>query len=274
MSDIPTGLTFVDPDEVDPTWRVCLWAAPGEGKSVAAASAPTPIVVLSADRPSAYLFARKHHGLSKDDLREVRYRDLDTLVEVYRYIRDNPEVRTLIIDPFVNVVDAVVDDAPLKPDGDPNYQWSNKKLLDFVKSLREFDINVVLVTHERLNDGKKGDGKMYPALGGPTLINKLLGEMDICAHIESRTTGEDGERQWFGQIQPVNNLVCKDGTNALGERRIANLTRWFEVATESTKPDDSDLPFAARDDEPEPQDGDPKPEPVSVEDEPQLPAAA
>jgi hypothetical protein len=65
-------LLFVDPNETDPTYRVCLWAAPGQGKSVAAASPHRdPILVLSADRPSAYRFARKHHKGKRID--EVRY---------------------------------------------------------------------------------------------------------------------------------------------------------------------------------------------------------
>jgi hypothetical protein len=97
---------------------------------------------------------------------------------------------------------------------------------------------VVLVAHEKLNDGKKGDGKMYPALGGPTLINKLLAEMDIVAHVErvpKPTEDDPGAAVWIGQIQPRDNLVTKDGTDALGDRRIADLSRWFEVASEAPR---------------------------------------
>lgn len=245
-SDLPTPLTFVDPQETDPTYRVCLWAAPGQGKSVAAASAPAPIVVLSADRPSAYRFARKHHGLTKATLREVRYRDANTLEAVYRYLQENPDVRTVVVDPVSNIVDQLADVAPPARDGGPDYQWVNKKMLGFVKSLRAFDINVVLVGHEKLNDGRKGDGKLYPALGGATLINKLLAEMDVVAHIErlpKPTDDDPNAAVWIGQIQPRDNLVTKDGTGALGDRRIADLSRWFDLANEALAPDDSDLPF-------------------------------
>jgi hypothetical protein len=145
-----------------------------------------------------------------------------------------------------HIVDALVDVAPANRDGGPDYQWINKKVLGFVKSLRTFDINVVLIAHEKLNDGKKGDGKLYPALGGATLINKLLAEMDIVAHIERVVTSADGEEKerWIGQIQPRDNIVCKDGTNALGDRRIADLTRWFSLASESLAPDEADVPFS------------------------------
>lgn len=237
-----SALEFVDPAETDDTYRVVLWAAPGQGKSVAAASAPGPILVLSADRPSAYRFARKHHA--DKTIREVRYRGEQTLREVYQFIRDSgSEIRTLVVDPVSNIYDQLVDSAPSRGDGDPDYQAVNKKILGFVKSLRAFDINVVLVAHEKLNDGKKGDGKLYPALGGPALINKLLAEMDLVAHIERHVTGSEGDTEtvkWVGQLQPRNNLVCKETTGALGERRIADLSRWFQVASEALAPDDAE----------------------------------
>jgi hypothetical protein len=247
MSDVPTPLDFVDPLERDDTYRVVLWASPGQGKSVAAASAPSPILVLTADRPSAYRFARKHHGHTAQTLRETRFVDAGSLDAVFRYLSsdEGKDVRTVVVDPVSNVYDHLVDTLPLRGDGEPNYQTVNKKVLGFVQSLRRFDINVVLVAHEKLNDGRKGDGKLYPALGGPSLINKLLAEMDLVAHIERvvRTT-DDGEQQlWVGQLQPRDNLVCKESTGALGDRRVADLSRWFQVASEALAPDDSDLPF-------------------------------
>lgn len=253
MSDLPTGLTFVDPDDTENTYRVVLWAAPGQGKSVAAASAPGPLLVLSADRPTAYRFARKHHGHTRDTLREVRYQGPETLEEVYKYLREHDEVSTVVIDPVSNVVDQLADVAPAARDGGPDYQWVNKKVLGFIKSLRSFDINVVLVAHEKLNDGKGGDNKLYPALGGPSLINKLLAEMDIVAHVERvpRPTDDDPKAAlWIGQMQPRDNIVTKDGTDALGDRRIADLSRWFEVASEALMPDSSDLPWVDPDEKP------------------------
>lgn len=246
-------LVFVDPNTTEHTYRVTLWAAPGQGKSVAAASAPAPILVLSADRPSAYRFARKHHGHTRDSLRETRYHGPASLDDVYRYLKsdEGAQVRTVVLDPISNIYDGLVDVAPIvtiKGRKAPDYQWVNKKLLGFVKELRTFDVNVVLVAHEKLSDGDDGDGRLYPSLGGPSLINKLLAEMDVCAHIERvmRTPegAEEPEPVWIGQIQPRDTLVCKDGTGALGDRRIADLSRWFAVASEATKQDDSDLPWA------------------------------
>src|SRR5207253_4756037 len=98
-TDVPAELEFVDPAATDPTYRVCLWAAPGQGKSVAAASAPGPILILSADRPSAYRFARKHHKGKQID--EVRYQDKDTLTGITQLLTSEPgKYRTVIVDPF------------------------------------------------------------------------------------------------------------------------------------------------------------------------------
>src|SRR5690606_14658521 len=126
---------------------------------------------------------------------------------------------------------------PLKRDGDIDYQTINKRFLGFIQGLRRFDVNVVLVAHEKLSDAKRGDGKMYPAVGGPALINKTLAEMDIVAHISRVVREIEGEEEpevvWVGQLQPIGPLVCKESTGALGPRRVADLTRWFEVATEA-----------------------------------------
>lgn len=252
-SDVPTGLQFVEAGEMETTYRFCLWAAPGDGKTVAAASAPTPILVLSADRPSAYDYAVRHHGLKRGragTLRETRYVGLDSLTEVFRYLQsaDGADVQTVVIDPVSNIYDSIVEAAPKRADGDVDYQWVNKKLLGFITSLRRFDVHLVLVAHEKLNDGKRGDGKLYPRIGGGTLISKALAEMDVVAHIE-RTRPADGDPVWFAQIQPNESVVGKDGTNALGERRVANLTRWVEVMREYTRQPqaegDFDLPWVA-----------------------------
>lgn len=248
-SDIPSELEFVDPTAVDPTYRVVLFAAPGQGKSVAAASAPDPILVLTADRPNAYRVPRQLHP--KSEIREVRYRNAQTLDDVYSYIRAGNGVRTIVVDPITNVVDYLLDELPQKQDRDkswgPDYQAVNKKVLGFIKSLRAFDVHVVLVAHERVNDGNKGDGRIYPHIGGMTLINKTLAEMDIVAHVERHVSEtDDGEDvQWIGVLQPRGQLVTKESTNSLGDRRIMDLSRWFDVADDAlTGAVETGLPWA------------------------------
>ena len=149
MSDIPADLIFVNPREVQTTYRIGLWAAPGEGKTVAACSAPTPILAVNADRPSAFAFARRHHNLDGHQLRETRYVDQSTLSDVYRYLGSDAgaDIQTVVLDPFSNIYDQLVDTAPKRKDGDVDWQAVNKKILGFITSLRRFDVHVVLCAH-------------------------------------------------------------------------------------------------------------------------------
>lgn len=239
MSDL-SSLTFVDPDEQDARYRVVLWAAPGEGKSVGAASAPDPILVLSADRPGAYRYARRHHG--GKDIREVRYENRQTLAHVHAYLKgDGQGVRTVVLDPFGGIYDRLVEEIGGREPKPEHYQQVNKALLKFLYAMRDFDINLVLVAHERLNDGKGGDGKLYPNLGGPALINRVLAESDIVAHVEREPGGQGEAPRYMAQLTPVRNLVCKESTGLLGDRRPLDLSEWFTAAM----PDDTDLPWAA-----------------------------
>jgi hypothetical protein len=294
-SDIPTDLVFVDPEQIYPTFRIGLFAESGQGKTVGACTADDPIVVLSADRPSAYMFARKFHGYDgrpdhhwvdpdtgqhvdepddPDDtpyvlerakiIRETRFMDWDTVHAVYRYIRDRhgtPDaVRTLIVDPVSNIFDYLVSIAPLtkrkgESDG-PDYQWVNQQMMGFVRSLRPFDLNLVLVGHVSEQKPKKGTtemGTIGPKFGGPSLVEQVMRELDICAHVELRPLPKLDEDNEFeeprfisvGQVQTLDsNLICKDGTGSLGGFRVLNLSRWVEHAAKALAPPTDDVPWS------------------------------
>ncbi len=254
MTDVPAPI-FVNPLEVATTYRFGLWAASGEGKTVAACSAPKPILALNADRPSAYHFARKFYGLSADDLREMRYDDESSLAVAYAYLRgEGQDVRTVSVDPVGHIYDALRTSGRFMraTDGEVDYDAVNAKILGFITSLRKLDVNVVLIAHERLNDGKKGDGKLYPSFGGPTLSTPILAERDGAAHVEryqrrDPETAELGDVQWIGQIAPLGNMVGKGFGAALGDRRVLDLSRWIELLNEDFQPDTSDLPWATKD---------------------------
>lgn len=282
-TDVPsTDLVFVDPNEVVPTWRVGLWAEPGQGKSVAACTAPDPILVVSADRPTAYMYVRKHHQRHFEDpttgehvtegtegaveipakrILETRFMDWNTMLAAGRYVRDHagtPDaVRTVIVDPLSNIYDYLVSRAPKvqrKDEGaQPDYQWVNDQILNFVKALRPYDVNVILIGH--VKEPKKGATMIGPNFGGPALSEKVMRELDIVAHVELRQLPpadpeDEDERPRFkavGQVQTLDsNLICKDGTNALGAFRVLNLARWFQLASDALSPDESDLPWSPK----------------------------
>ena len=105
-SDIP-GLTFVDPDAVDTRWRIGLYGAPGAGKTVAATSAPGPVLAVNADRPGAYRYARRRHAGKQ--IHEVRFQSWQTMREVFEYVRDHQaDVGTVVLDPVNAIYDQLV----------------------------------------------------------------------------------------------------------------------------------------------------------------------
>jgi hypothetical protein len=206
-------------------------------------------MVLSADRPGAYRFARRHH--SPKEILETRYVNSESLRDVVRFLKDDsdltPSLKTLVVDPFTGVYDKLVEEIAgrgneIEPQ---HYQKVNKLLLGFLHSLRPLSVHVVLVAHERLEDGKRGDGKLYPALGGPAMINKTLAEMDIVAHVE-RDVSDDGVR-YMAQVQPRGIVVGKDSTDVLGERPELDLSAWFAAALASDAKQLADIPWEGAD---------------------------
>jgi hypothetical protein len=255
VSDLPGLLTFVDPTEHDSRYRICLWAEAGAGKTVAACSAPAPILAVSADRPGAYRYARRHHA--GKDIREVRFENQRTLDDVYRYLRDTPEIRTVVLDPVGSIYDECVYELGGADPKGPHYQKVNKRLIGFLKSLRDLDLNVVLVAHER-EDGDENTGiKLLPALGGPKFIQEVLKEMDIVAWCYRKPAEGEEPDMFMGQLVNARGRTCKDSTNVLGRTRELDLTEWIDTANAGLAPDESDLPWGPQG--PDNSDADPHP---------------
>jgi hypothetical protein len=249
-SDIPS-LIFVDPNTVDERWRVVLYGAPGVGKTVAATSAPGPIVALSADRPGAYRYARRHHAGT--EIREARFSGSKSLRDVYDYVRGaQDEIGTVVLDPWNTMYDELVRENTTGG-GKPNWQKVNDLALGVVRSFRDLDVNLVLVAHERREEDENGDteAKVFPQLGGPALVQRLMAEVDIVARVFRREDEEAGP-SWHGQLVTARGYQCKDSTGVLGRVREVDLSEWFAAANADQKGDDSDLPFSPRFVEPEP----------------------
>lgn len=239
-SDIPS-LTFVDPSKVDERWRIVLYGAPGVGKSVAACSAPGPIVAVSADRPGAYRYARRHHP--DKTINEARFTGSDTLRDVYEHVKANQaDIGTVVLDPWNAMYDELVRENT-SGNGKPNWSRVNDIALGALKGFRDLDVNLVIVAHERRETDENGEteAKMFPQLGGPALIQKVMGEVDIVARV-FRRPGEDGaDPSWEGQLVTARGYQCKDSTGVLGATRVLDLSEWIDTANQ--KSDADELPF-------------------------------
>lgn len=239
-SDVPS-LTFVDPNAVDKRWRIGLFAAPGGGKTVAACSAPGPILAVNADRPGAYRYARRHHHGKQ--INEVRFQSWQTMREVYEYARDHQDsIGTVVFDP-ANVIYSHLVKEHTGPSGKPNWQTVNEKFLELVKAFRDLDVNLVLVAHERTEKDENADteAKIYPNYGGPALIQQVMGELDIVARMFRREATEDAPEAYVGQLVEARGYQCKDSSGALGRTRVADLSEWIDTA--NAQDDRSDLPW-------------------------------
>jgi hypothetical protein len=228
-TDAP-ALIFVDPDAVDERWRIGLFGPPGCGKSVALASAPSPIVTVSADRPGAYRFARRHNATAT--IHEVRFATAQTLKEVYVYARDHQaELGTVAFDPFNAIYDQLCREN-LDAKGKPKWQVINDLVMDLIHAFRALDVNLVLAAHEKTEKDENADteAKVFPAFGGPSLVQKVMAEMDIVARVFRQDATEDEQEAWKGQFVTARGYQCKDSSGALGRTRVADLSEWIVAA--------------------------------------------
>lgn len=239
-SDV-NSLVFVDPSHVDERWRVCIYAAPGSGKTVAACSAPGPIVAVNADRPGAYRFARRHYP--GKPIHEVRFRNLQTVRDTLEWARGNQdEIGTVVLDPFGAIYDTIVSDHTHGKNTD--WQGVNKAAIGIITSFRALDVNLIVVAHERVEKDENADieAKIYPQLGGPALVQKIMAEMDVVARIFHRDATESAAEAWMGQFVSARGYQCKDSSGALGRARPADVSEWIATANGAEEPVPWDAP--------------------------------
>lgn len=251
MSDVSTSLTFVDPPAAPETFNVLLYGPPKSGKSTAAATAPGPILWVSAEGPGALAYARKVAAGRGTDILEVRItRGTDArqvLRDVIQHVRDgfDPQVQTVVVDTLAKVREALIRQIVVPGAKNSIQQFGEvaRILREFVQSMRDLPINFVLIAHQDIADAD-GERIVRPLVGG-ALTEEIPGEVDVIAYTHSFKDEESGERRYVGQLVEAKGRIAGDRSGGLEPVMDLDLSVWLGSYREALTPpqDTSELPW-------------------------------
>ncbi len=245
MSDV-SALTFVEPQAAFTTMNTLLYGPGGSGKTVAATSAPGPILVLNAEGPGGLAKAR---SLGRD-IREVAFTGQAVLRPFCQYVKAGADdAGTVVIDTVAKMYETILTELGGSKPQIQHYGQANKTIKDLVLFLRDQPINVVLVCHEKIDD-QEGDRIVRPLTGGQQLPEILIGEVDVCAYCAELPAMQETPKRWVGQLEQSKGRRAKDRSGALGSYRDLDLTEWLRVYASALTPDTSDVPWTEGDDLP------------------------
>jgi hypothetical protein len=215
---------------------IVLFGPAGVGKTTAAWSAPTPMLVLTTEPDRRTRFARHLHiDRGGRDIREVLVRHRDQLEQGFLYAR-NPEngIETVVIDTVANAFRVALEyetgnpkaRATLPQIGDAT-AWLERHL----RAWMELPLNVVLVAHELvIQEGDHTERFPRMSTNQPGLANTILAAVDVAAYC-GLVAGEGGQIRYVAQLMPAGGRHVKDGTGVLAngtEPIELDLTAWIE----------------------------------------------
>jgi hypothetical protein len=239
VSDIPTGLVFVQPQTAFQTINVLLYGPGGSGKTIAATSAPGPVLVLNAEGPGGLAKAR---SLGRD-IREVAFTGQAVFRPFCEYVKGGAGgARTVVIDTVAKMYETILREIGGAKPQIQHYGQANSAIKDLVLFLRDQPVNVVLVCHEKIDDS--GDDRIVrPLTGGQQLPEILVGEVDVCAYCGEVPATEDRPKRWVGQLVQERGRRAKDRSGALGAFRDLDLSEWLQVYSAALTPAAGDVPW-------------------------------
>ena len=220
-------LTFVTPTTEDQPLKALLYGPPGCGKTVAACSAPGPILYVNAEGADALTFSRKLYG--DEHIREVAFKGKQTLIDVFVYLRAGEGgEQTVVVDSIGEVYRVLIEEISGERATLQNYGDVNTIIERFCRSLRDLPIHVVLVAHEEIAD-VEGEIVRRPVTGGKKLPEILMAMMSAVAYC-GVVPEKDGEpRRYMGQLIQANGRRAKDRSDRLGKSRDLDLTEWIHT---------------------------------------------
>lgn len=221
-------LTIVEPQARPNTLNILLYGAAKSGKSVAACSAPGPVMVVNAEGPEALMYARRHHP--DKEILEIVFEGKQTLDDVYPYLTGNNEagVQTLVLDSIGEIYAKLLEELGGYRPTQQNYGDVNTMIRRFVRAIRDLPVNVVLICHEKIDDA--GDDRIVrPKTGGQQLPEELMAMVSVVGYCAVADLEENGEKRprYVAQLVEDRGRRAGDRTGVLGDWRPLDLAEWL-----------------------------------------------
>jgi hypothetical protein len=220
-------IQFVEPSTEAQPLKALLYGPPGSGKTVAACSAPGPILYVNCEGPDALTFSRKMYG--DDKIREVAFTGKQTLTDLYIYARDQENgVATFVIDSIGEMYRMLLEEIGGERATLQNFGDVNTLIERFCRSLRDLPAHTVLVAHEEIAD-VEGEIVRRPVTGGKKLPEILMAMMSVVAYCGVVPEKDADPRRYVGQLVQANGRRAKDRSDTLGKTRDLDLTEWIHT---------------------------------------------
>ena len=229
-------MKFVSPSP-QATVNILLYAGAKTGKTLAAASAPGPILFLNADQPNA---TRQAHLANPGKLREARFEGLETLNESEAMAEKNSDkYKTVVLDTAGEAFRIMLEDfshKAIRPSL-PLYGDAGVHLERWCRAMCYLPINFVVVCHE-LEDKDEATGEIFRApftgTSNTKLGNRLMSMVDVIGYCGVAETTEG--LSWMAQLTYGKGRKGGDRFGVLGTHRELNLTEWVETINQAEVP--------------------------------------
>ena len=226
-------LVLVEQGE-DVNVNVFLYGPPKTGKTIGAASAPKPLLLLNAEgNPNSTRLAHTMHEFD-----EAKIENVETLIAAV-YELETGKYKTVVVDPLApmyRVLLGHLSNDAFRPTLN-QYGDTGTHLERFCKKLIEMPINVVLVTHE-ITMAADDDGTIerlpFTGTKNPAIGLNLLSEVDVIGYTGT-VEQDDGPPKYVAQLINARGRRGGDRFDTLGVSRELNLTEWVDLAHEATK---------------------------------------
>lgn len=230
MTDLAPTLVLVDEHE-PPNRHVnaLLYGPPKHGKTVAASTAPGPILWLNPQGKDAIAYARRVAARRRTTIHEVRPEThaplRPVLLEIVRYAREQVvPVETVVVDTIGDVRNLLAHEYRSARD---QWQRVTADVMGFVLALRDLPVNLVLLAHEEPAAQDTPGAQVRPLIGG-SLTERVCGEMQLIARCAPEVDDDGTTTRWLGHLAPGYGFHVGDRSGgALGNRRELDLTDWI-----------------------------------------------